>query len=156
MSGSFEHWQYDTFRAKPEDKRLPKPFATFRVGKDGKVEEAKVSITGMGEWTAKRTGDGDAKASSVVLNEAELRRFAGKYQLKTPPLEVSVELVGGKLKLVAPGQPVLGLSPVKPTRFKAEGAPVAVFVEFQLDGDKVKGMQLELPDQPTLKLAAKD
>ncbi len=120
------------------------------------MEEVKLSLgTGI-EWTAKRTGDGAAAAAPVALGDAELKRFAGRYGLETPPLEVSVELVSGKLKLIAPGQPVLGLSPVKPTRFKAEGAPVAVFVEFQVEGNEVKGVQVELPDQPLLKLARKD
>ncbi len=68
---------------------------------------------------------------------------------------MSVELVGGRLKFVAPGQPVLGLTPVKATRFQAEGAPVPVFVEFQLEGEKVTGLQVEITDQPTLKLTPK-
>ncbi len=149
-----EHWQYDTFRARSADARLPKPFATFHIGKDGKVEEVKVSMTGTGDWTAKRTGDA-AAAKAVTLGEAELRRFAGKYGLETPALEVSVELVGGRLKFVAPGQPVLGLTPVKATRFQAEGAPVPVFVEFQLEGEKITGLRVEITDQPTLKLTPK-
>jgi CubicO group peptidase (beta-lactamase class C family) len=156
LSGPLEHWQYDTFRGKPAAKRLPKPFASFHVGKDGKVEEVKLSLGTGVEWTAKRTGDGAAPAAPVALGDGELKRFAGKYALETPPLEVSVELVSGKLKLIAPGQPVLGLSPVQPTRFKAEGAPVAVFVEFQVEGNEVKGVQVELPDQPLLKLARKN
>lgn len=52
-----EHWQYDTFRAKPEDKKMAKIFLTFHLGKDGKVEEVKVSGTGAADWSARRAGD---------------------------------------------------------------------------------------------------
>jgi hypothetical protein len=85
-----------------------------------------------------------------------LQHFTGKYELSTPPTEVSVELVAGKLKVIVPGQPILTLTPVQPTRFKAEGGPAAGFVAFQTEGDKVKGMQIELEDQQTLKMKLKN
>jgi CubicO group peptidase (beta-lactamase class C family) len=156
FKGELEHWQYDTFRARPVDKKLSKIFTTFHVGKDGKVEELKVSGTGGSDWTAKRTGDAMAQIPAIVLSEAQLKRFAGKYEQKTPPFELSVEMIGGKLKAVVDGQMVLGLTPVKPNRFKAEGAPVAVFVEFLTEGDKVKEVQIEELNRPTLKLTPKN
>jgi CubicO group peptidase (beta-lactamase class C family) len=156
LTGELEHWHYDTFRSRPADASRTKPFATFHLGKDGKVEEVKMSVAGGGEWTARRTGDGGAAAPPVALNDAELRQFTGKYELSTPPSEASVELVAGKLKVIVPGQPILTLTPLQPTRFKADGGPAAGFVAFQTDGNKVKGMQIEFENQQTLKLKPKN
>jgi hypothetical protein len=34
--------------------------------------------------------------------------------------------------------------------------PAAIFVEFEVEGDKVKAMRIEAPEQPTLKPTPKN
>jgi hypothetical protein len=88
--------------------------------------------------------------AAISLSEDELKKFLGTYELKNPPVEVSIEMVGGKLKGVLPGQPTVGLVPVTPTRFQVEGAPIKAFVEFELADGKVKSMTLEQGPAPKL------
>ena len=86
------------------------------------------------------------------MKEDELKKFVGKYELKSPPLEISIELVSGKLKAMVPGQPALTIVPIKPTRFKLETGPSGFFAEFALADGKVKSMTLEQPSAPSITL----
>jgi hypothetical protein len=69
----------------------------------------------------------------------------GKYESKTPPIEISIEMLGGKLKGVIPGQPVGSLVPVAANRFKVvvEGVPVEIFAEFQMADGRPKALIIE-------------
>jgi len=140
--GDLEHWNYDTFRITWRDRHTPKGFVTFRLTPKAKVEELKFEITGMGDWVAERAEEKDA-TPTIILSKDELRKFIGKYESKTPPLEVSIEMVGDHLKGVAAGLPTVTLMPLKPTRFKLSGLPVDVFLEFELAAGKVKSVTLE-------------
>jgi hypothetical protein len=63
---------------------------------------------------------------------------------------MSVELVGGKLKAVIPGQPVASRAPVSADRFTVEGAPISIFVQFKLAEGKVNSLTVEQGSSPPL------
>jgi hypothetical protein len=149
--GDLEHWHYDTFQATWRDRTLGKGLVTFTLNASGKVEAVKVqNLTDF-----KRQPEKPAAAAGVALSEAGLKKFAGRYELTAPPLEVSIELVGGKLKAIIPGQPVATLVPVSADRFTVEGAPVAVFVQFKLVDGKVSAMTIEQGSNPALTFTPK-
>ncbi len=141
FTGDLEHWHYDTFRARWRGPILPPVFVSFALNAQGKVEELKLDLPDLAAYPFKRSPE-KAAAAAIALSEAELKRFAGKYELKTPPIEVSVEMVGGKLKLVVPGQPVYTLAAVSANKSQIEGAPAGFFVQFEMAGDKVSSLML--------------
>jgi CubicO group peptidase (beta-lactamase class C family) len=144
--GDLEHWHYDTFQAAWRDRGLGKSLVTFTLNAQGKVEAVK--IQNMADF--KRAPDKPPSVAGVTLSEADLRKFMGRYELKSPPLELSIELVGGKLKAVIPGQPVASLVPVSADRFTVEGAPVSIFVQFKLAEGKVSSLTVEQGSAPPL------
>jgi len=103
----------------------------------------------------KRGPDAADATPGVKLAEADLAKFGGKYEAKVPPIEVSVEVVGGLLKLIVPGQPVYTLTPVSSTRFRIEGAPAGFFVQFEVAEGKVKSMTIEQGPSMNFKLSPK-
>jgi CubicO group peptidase (beta-lactamase class C family) len=149
--GDLEHWHYDTFQAAWRDRTLGKGLVTFTLGAQGKVESVK--IQNMADF--KRAADKPPSVAGVTLSEADLKKFTGRYELKSPPLEMSVELVGGKLKAVIPGQPVASLAPVSADRFTVEGAPVSIFVQFKLAEGKVSSLTVEQGSSPPLTFSPK-
>ncbi len=140
FKGELEHWHYNTFRATWRDKTLGKSLVTFNLNAAGKAET--LNIENLADF--KRTEKVEDVAS-LALSEEELKKYMGKYELKSPPLEISVEMIGGKLKGVIPGQPVATFVPVAAHRFKVvvDGMPGEIFVQFEMDGAKPKGMTLE-------------
>ena len=44
LTGTLEHWQYDTFRATLEDRYVGKPLVTFTLDESGRVRDFRVSI----------------------------------------------------------------------------------------------------------------
>jgi hypothetical protein len=140
FKGDLEHWHYNTFRATWRDKTLGKSLVTFNLNAAGKA--ATLSIENLAEF--KRTEKVEDVAS-LSLSEADLKKYLGKYELKTPPLEISVEMIGGKLKGVIPGQPVSTFMAVAANRFKivVDGMPLEAFAQFEMDGGKPKSMTLE-------------
>jgi CubicO group peptidase (beta-lactamase class C family) len=152
FTGELEHWHYDTFQAKWRgDLLLGKSLVTFTLNNLGKVEEVKVQP--LGDF--KRAPDAPAAVAGVTLSEGELKKFTGKFALESPPLEVSIELVGGKLKAMVPGQPVYTLVPVGPVRFQIEGAPAGFFIQYELDGSRVKSLTIEQGAGPSIMLRPK-
>jgi CubicO group peptidase (beta-lactamase class C family) len=155
VAGDLEHWNYDTFRAIPRDKTMDKMMLTFSLDSKGKVEQVK-SSGGQGDgiiW--KRAPDPAEAAPAITLKEEELRKFAGKYELKSPPLEVSLELVDGRLKANMPGQSAATLVPIQPARFRVDGAAAGVFVQFDLADGTVKSMTLEQESGVSLQFTRK-
>jgi CubicO group peptidase (beta-lactamase class C family) len=147
FKGDLEHWHYDTFRVKWRDVSITgRMNVVFALNSRGEVAEMK--IEGLADF--KRVPDKAAAVAGVNLNEADLAKLAGKYALAAPPLEVSIELVGGKLKAVVPGQPTYTLIPVSPVRFQIEGAPAGFFVQFDVAGDAVKSLKIEQGPGPTM------
>jgi CubicO group peptidase (beta-lactamase class C family) len=151
FTGDLEHWHYDTFQATWRDRTLGKSLITFMLSAQGKVEAVKVQ--NLADF--KRAPDTPPATSGLTLSEADLRKFTGRYELKSPPLEMSVELVGGKLKAVIPGQPVASLAPVSADRFTVEGAPISIFVQFKLAEGKVSSLTVEQGSSPPLTFTPK-
>jgi len=144
MTGDLDHWHYDTFQAKMRDPMLGKVLVTFTLGADGKVTEVKLGAPGIAD-PFKRAPDKTEAAPAVAMTEEDLKKFVGRYELKAPPLELSIEMIGGKLKGVVPGQPVTTLVPIGPERFRleVEGTAVSIFLQFEFSEGKVKSMTLE-------------
>lgn len=102
-----------------------------------------------------RTAETPTSTAAVALSEADLKKFAGKYELRTSPVEVSVEIVGGKLKASVPGQPVYTLVPVAANRFSIEGTPAGFFMQFEMAEGKVISLTLVQGSGPSLVLLPK-
>jgi hypothetical protein len=151
FTGDLEHWHYDTFQVAWRDRTLGKSQVTFTLNAQGKVESVK--IQNMADF--KRAPDKPPSVAGVTMSESDLKKFTGRYELKSPPLEMSVELVGGKLKAVIPGQPVASLAPVSADRFTIEGAPVSIFVQFKLAEGKVSSLTVEQGSSPPLTFTPK-
>jgi CubicO group peptidase (beta-lactamase class C family) len=145
-----EHWNYDTFRTIPRDRTQGKQLVTFTLDAKGKVSHLRQGDDPNTDLVFKRVEDAKDKTPVILLSEDELKKFVGKYELKNPPVEVSIELVGGKLKAIVPGAPPLVLAPIKPTRFKLEDGPPGFIAEFHLAEGKVKSVTLTQPSQPEL------
>jgi len=148
-----EHWHYDTFRAKFRGAGESKVFVTFKLNAQGKPDE--VTLDMVSDYPFKRVPEEAKSAATIALSEAEMKTYAGAYESKAPPIELSVEVVGGKLKAVLPGQPVYTLVPVAADRFSIEGAPAGFFVQFDRSGGKVKNLTLVQGSAPNLVLLPK-
>ena len=141
FAGDLEHWHYDTFRITWRDRTLGRSLITFTLDAAGKTDEIKVETLG----NFKRAAEKAEEVAGLKLGEEELKKYLGAYEMKTPPLEISIEMIGGKLKGVIPGQPVATLVPVAANRFKVvvEGAAAEIFLQFDMDGNRPKSMTLE-------------
>jgi len=151
FTSGLEHWHYNTFRARFRGAVASTAFVTFALNAQGKIENATLSLPGVADYPFKRAPE-PAAAAAVSLSEVELKKFAGKYESKAPPVEVSVEMVGGKLKAVVPGQPVYDLVPVAPTRFRIAGAPEGFFAQFDMAEGKPKSLTLAQGAGPSIVL----
>jgi hypothetical protein len=85
----------------------------------------------VADYPFKRVRETAAAPATIALGEEELKKFAGRYESKSPPVELSVEVVGGRLKAFVPARPVYALLPVAANRFGVEGAPAGFFVQFE-------------------------
>jgi CubicO group peptidase (beta-lactamase class C family) len=149
--GELEHWHYDTFQAKWRDPMAGKMLVTFTINEQGKVGEVK--LPGMA--TFRRVPDKAPPAAAIAMSEADMKKFTGKYTIQGTPIDISVEIVGGKLKATVPGQPTYTLTPVAPTRFQIEGAPAGFLVGFEVADGKVKSGVLEQGPGPKMNLVPK-
>ena len=135
-----EHWHYDTFRARFRGAGESKVFVTFGLNAQGKSDQIILGL--VSDYPFKRVPDEIKSTAAIALSEAEMRSFVGTYESKAPPVELSVEIVGGKLKAVIPGQPVFTLVPVAANRFSIEGAPEGFFIQFEKAEGRIKSMTL--------------
>lgn len=131
-----EHWHYDTFRARFRGAGISNAAITFALNAQGKADTLTLGMPGLSDYPFKRVPD------VVAMTAADLRKFAGKWALADPPIEVSTEMVGGELKLVIPGQPVYTLSPTTASRFAIKDAPAGYFTQFDVADGKVKSLTL--------------
>ncbi|MFN2563433.1 MAG: serine hydrolase [Gemmatimonadaceae bacterium] len=141
-----EHWHFDTFRATWRARNLGKTFVSFRLGASGKAEEAVMDLGGAPTAFKRRPEMADTTAG-VTLAAAELRKYLGNFQSAAPPVAITVEDVGGRLRLTVPGQPAYTMVPVTPTRFKLVGpnVPAGFFLSYTMNGTTVKSVTLEQP-----------
>ena len=148
-----EHWHYDTFRITPRENVVAgKALITFGLNAQGKTDALSIPEMGL---TFKRGADEAKPAAAIAMSEADFQKYTGKYEMKTPPIEVSIEIVGGKLKASVPGQPVYTLVPVAAHKFQIEGAPDGFLVLFDVAGEKAKSLTIEQGAGPKLTLNAK-
>jgi len=84
----------------------------------------------------------DDRMPELKLPEAELDRFVGTYA-GPDGREIVVRRRRAALQLVLGEGDESRLAAVSPVRFRVEGAPAGFFVEFQREGDRVVGMQIE-------------
>jgi CubicO group peptidase (beta-lactamase class C family) len=145
MAGEMEHWHFNTFRATMKDRTLGKLFINFTLGPAGKVEEMKIVTLPAGEIAFKLAPEKTDETAALSLSEEEMKKLTGKFEMKTPPVEISVELIGGKLKATVPGQPVYTMVPLSPVRFKFAGVPDGYFLQYEMADGKVKSVTIEQP-----------
>ncbi len=145
ITGDLEHWHYDTFQARMRDRQFGKALVSFMINAQGKSEGLKFNLPGMSDLVFTRAPEKAADVAGLAMSEDALKKFVGTYELKGSPLEISVELVGGKLRGVIPRQPVATLIPIAENRFKVvvEGAPVEIFAQFEVADGKAKSMTIE-------------
>ncbi|MGH9941412.1 MAG: serine hydrolase [Pyrinomonadaceae bacterium] len=155
FTSELEHWHYDTFRAKFRGAGVTNAYITFALNAQGKIENAILNLPGVADYPFKRAPETATATAAVSLSEAELKKFAGKYASQAPPVELSLEMVGGKLKAVVPGQPVYDLVPVAATRFSIVGAPDGFFVQFEMAEGKPKSLTMVQGSGPSLVLLPK-
>jgi CubicO group peptidase (beta-lactamase class C family) len=148
------HWQYDTFQAIWRRRRLGKAYVTFTLDATGKVDA--MNVVDLAEF--RRKPEQADTTPGVQLAEADLPRYTGSFASPSLPVTAEVQLVNGHLKLTVPGQPVYTLVPVTTTRFRLTGddVPAGFFLDYTLDGGKVRRVTLVQPDpQPALTLVPK-
>ena len=150
-TGDLEHWHFDTFRVKWRDPSQGRGFVNFKLNSQGKADL--LTIEGISDFTRIPTPAGPV--SAVPMNEADLKKFVGKYALATPPTEISIELIGGSLKANVPGQPLFSLVPVSANRFRLEGAPAGFFADFDLADGKPKSLTLVQGERANIVLLPK-
>jgi CubicO group peptidase (beta-lactamase class C family) len=150
-TGDLEHWNYDTFRVKWRDPIQGKGFVNFKLNTQGKVDS--LTIENISEFT--RAKDPVGPVSAVPMSETDLKKFVGKYALASPPLEISIELIGGGLKANVPGQPLYSLVPVAGNRFRLDGAPAGFFAEFDIADGKPRSLTLVQGERPNIVLLPK-
>jgi len=128
------HWHYDTFEL---TNRAPWPElgnVTFRVGGDGKVSE--LVAFGEDEWF--KTPEKPTADESIVLDEAQMRRYTGTYLHEGLGIQVNVFIQDGELRAQIPGQPSFEMLPTGEHEFALGGLPPQITVDitfiFEDDG----------------------
>jgi CubicO group peptidase (beta-lactamase class C family) len=144
--GDLEHWHFDTFRTTWRARSLGRMFVSFRLGASGKAEELAMDLGGA-PTTFKRRPEVADTTAGVTLAAADLRKYVGNFQSAAPPVVITVEEVGGRLRATVPGQPAFTMVPVTVTRFKLVGpnVPAGFFLVYAMDGSAVKTITLEQP-----------
>jgi CubicO group peptidase (beta-lactamase class C family) len=153
FDGELEHWHYDTFRAKWNNRALGPNFVTFALGADGKVKS--VDFEGIG--TFNRRPDAADTTRKITLAATDAGKLTGKFVSETPALTIDVTY-DGELKLTVPGQPVYTLLADSPTRFRMTGnhVPAGFFIEYEMANGGVKSVKLIQPSpRPTLTFVPK-
>ena len=139
---NLEHWHYDTFRAKFSNAVVPGASMTFALNAQGKVDTLTLNMPGMTDYPFKRAS-GSANVTVAGASTAmDLRKFAGKWALAEPPLEVSTEIVGNDLKLLIPGQPAYTLVLESENKFAIKEAPAGYFALFNVTDGKIKSLTM--------------
>ncbi|QQS42220.1 MAG: serine hydrolase [Acidobacteriota bacterium] len=136
FEGELEHWHYDTFRANFSGPLGGNAPVTFSLNAMGKVDEITVGL--VSDYPFKKVPEAAKAEAKAELTDAELKALTGTYASTTPPIEISIEVVAGELKVVIPGQPVYTLVPQSKTKFAIQGLPEGFFVEFTKEGNSVK------------------
>ncbi len=138
-----EHWHYDTFRANFRNAVIPTGSMTFALNGLGKVDTVTLNMPGMSDYPFKRVaGPAPNTAAGAGAAAADLRKFAGRWALADPPLEVTTDVVGGELKLNIPGQPAYTLVFISENKFAIKDAPAGFFTLFNIVEGQAKSLTL--------------
>ncbi len=127
LSSPLEHWHYDVFNGgeNDDDPTFEDMKFLFRGDVNGNI--AAVEAT----FEPRAAPIVFAKRPDERLSDPDyLRRFVGEYEL--PGQKLSVELAGGELTVILPGQPVYTLEPDLSGRFVLEEARI-ISVGFEED-----------------------
>lgn len=145
FDGTLEHWHYNTFKATMTNESFGTALVNFNLDAQGKVSDLKINTPAASDLVFKRAPEKPKEVAAISMSESDLKKYLGKYASAAPPIEVSIEMVGGQLKGIIPGQPVASLIPVAANRFKVvvEGAPVEIFAQFDMADGKAKSMTIE-------------
>ena len=76
----------------------------------------------------------------VVLQADQLARLTGTYKERTSGLEMTIEIVGNRLKLLQGEYPPTILMATSPTRFRVEGMGFNTFVDFQIKNGRATAL----------------
>jgi hypothetical protein len=155
FTGDLEHWHYDTFQAKWRNPLISKTLVSFTINEQAEASQVRLAVPGVSDMVFRRVAEKAKPVAAVAMSEAEMKKFTGVFALATPPIEVTIEVVGGKLKATVPGQPVYTLVPVGPTRFQIEGAPAGFFVQYEMAEGQAKSITIEQGAGPSLTLPRK-
>jgi len=153
FDGTLEHWHFDTFRFTSPNRMSGKPFMTFALGADGKVQSLDFESIG----TFGRKPEAPDTSRKIVLAAAEAGKLTGTFVSESPALSIDVRY-DGDLKLTVPGQPAYTLLADSPTRFRLTGAgiPAGFFLEYEMANGAVKSVKLVQPTpRPTLTFVPK-
>ena len=153
FDGTLEHWHFDTFRFTSPNRMSGKPFMTFALGADGKVQSLDFESIG----TFGRKPEAPDTSRKIVLAAAEAGKLTGTFVSESPALSIDVRY-DGDLKLTVPGQPAYTLLADSPTRFRLTGAgiPAGFFLEYEMVNGAVKSVKLVQPTpRPTLTFVPK-
>lgn len=85
---------------------------------------------------------------AVALPEADLKALAGRYKAEGPPIEATLSLEGGRLKIAAMGRE-FALVPVAKDRLRVPGS-LGLYFLVERDGARVKRLSLEEGGQVSL------
>ena len=150
LVGDLEHWHYDTFRAAWRDRQHGKAFMSFTLGTDGKPVE--LNVENMADF--RRAPEKPDSVPRIQIAEADLAKYAGTYELQSPPLSLEIQVIGGELKAAMQGQPLYSMVPLSETRFQLTGPPDmpgGYYLDFKLDGSRASSVTLVQPDpQPAM------
>ncbi len=162
ISADLEHWHYDTFRGTWRDRTLGKALMTFVLDERGKVKSLDFEPGDDQAEEVPRFRRQEEKADTVAkvtIAAADLPRYAGTFESKSPPLTAQVEIVEGVLKLTVAGQPPYTLVAESVTRFRLTGPPgmpAGFFLDYLMDRGAVKSVTLVQPDpRPSLTMSPK-
>jgi CubicO group peptidase (beta-lactamase class C family) len=136
--GPLEHWHYDTFRATWEDPTLGKSYVTFAHDHEGEISQ--IDVEGLAEFD--RKPEVVDSTDAVALSREQLEAFVGRYSADEPPLDLSIEMMAGRLQVVIPGQPAYRIAAQSETEFRLTGIPIEVTLAFTMEQGRVAEVAL--------------
>lgn len=92
-----------------------------------------------------------AVPEAIELSAAELERFVGSYRAQEGPLQATIDLVDGRLRMRAFGDD-LALVPTDPLTFALEGAPPGTYLAFGPGEEAIETFQVFQGGNPMLTL----
>jgi hypothetical protein len=137
-----QHWHYDTFRLYDVDKRFPKVLITFQQTNQGKIGSIAMNVFGE-EIDLPRLADKAPVLPEIELTAEQRAKYVGVFCCALPNVEIEIELVKDKLKVIFPGDPPYVLRAVKEHTFQIAESPELSLLKFDVEKDVIRGLTLE-------------